>query len=300
VQPAGLGCYGGGVSDPSLIQRLLDPTAAPAPAQWLWPLLAAGSLGTLAGLAAMLRLLKTLGPPTGDLPRSATVPAIGFGLGALVLPELMAGMISDGDAAPLARGLLMLLGTLACIAGLMAVQLLGSNERKLPQWLQARPRSLLVAGALWLLLTPTLIACMLASVAAVQLLGGDITQQPQVQDLGGSNSAVWISGWYVTAAMAAPLREEFAFRLVLYGVLAGWLAQGQSWRDRGRLVALAMAGFLFVAAHGNWPAGFAPLALLAIVLTASFAHSRSIWPPVLIHALHNALVVTIQFFVPLQ
>ncbi|MBK9975893.1 MAG: hypothetical protein IPP14_14065 [Planctomycetes bacterium] len=75
------------MSDPSLIQRLLDPTAAPAPAQWLWPLLAAGSLGTLAGLAAMLRLLKTLGPPTGDLPRSATVPAIGFGLGRWFCPN---------------------------------------------------------------------------------------------------------------------------------------------------------------------------------------------------------------------
>lgn len=287
------------MSEPSLIQRLLDPTAAPAPADWLWPLLIAGSLGTLAGLVAMLRVLKTLGPPVGDLPRNATVPAIGFGLGALVAPELLAGMIADGEAAPLARGMLMLLGTLACLAGLMAVQVLGSNERQMPPWLRVKPRSLVVAGAVWLMVTPTLIACMLASVSAVQLLGGDVTQQPQVQDLGGFRSAVWISGWYVMAGMAAPLREEFAFRLVLYGVLAGWLARGEAWRDRGRLAALGLAGLLFVAAHGNWPAGFAPLALLAIVLTAAFAHSRSVWPPVLIHALHNALVVTIQFFVPL-
>jgi len=55
----------------------------------------------------------------------------------------------------------------------------------------------------------------------------------------------------------------------------------------------------FVAAHNvlEWTVGILPLTLLSLILTALYAHTRSIWPGVLYHALHNGFVVTMQFFV---
>lgn len=279
------------MAEASFIEQLLDPVAAPPPAEWLWPCLLVGALVSAAGVWLSARFLRGLGPPTGALPPPIGVLAIGLGLGALLLPGMLAPMVES----PLLQGAASLLVTVAAMMILALVQSGGPEESR-PTWLRLEPAAMLRAFGVWLVLVPTLVACILASVAAVRLAGGEVTQQPQLQAATEGSGAVWVAGWYVMAAVAAPLGEEFAFRLALYGALAGWLARGTSWRDPGRISAAAIAAGLFVAAHGDWVIGFAPLALLAWVLIAVFAHTRSLWPCVLVHALHNALVLTVQYW----
>jgi membrane protease YdiL (CAAX protease family) len=104
------------------------------------------------------------------------------------------------------------------------------------------------------------------------------------------------------AVVAAPLMEELVFRVALFGgtrKLLEPLAKAQGWRHPGAWIALTVSVTCFVLAHGvwGWTVGILPLTLLSIILTMIYAHTRSIWPGVLYHAMHNALVVTMQFFV---
>jgi membrane protease YdiL (CAAX protease family) len=280
------------MAEVSFIEQMLDPVAAPPPAEWLWPCLLLGALVSALGVVAIVKLLRGLGPPTGGLEPRIGLLAIGLGMGALVLPSLVAPVLN----APLLQGAASLLITVAAMMILALVQAGGPDESR-PSWLYIEPRAMLRAFAVWVVLVPSLLACILASVAAVRLAGGDVTPQPQLQAVADGSGPMWVAGWYVLAACAAPLTEEFAFRLALYGALAGWLARGPGWRDPGRVAAVAVAAGLFVAVHGDWVIGFAPLSLLAWALIAVFAHTRSLWPCVLVHALHNALVLTVQFFV---
>jgi len=282
-------CYARCMAGSTLIRQLLDPVTSPPPDAWLWPCIFAGALVTLGGVMLIARMLRAFGSPVGSLPPQIGLMAIGLGLGVMVLPPL----IVDPMQNPMLGGAVTLLVSVAAFVLLAITQSAGPEA---PQWLRVKPRDLARAFALWLVLLPTLVACVLASVAGVRLAGYEVAPQPQIEELTRGSGPLWVAGWFALAGVAVPLAEELIFRLALFGALAGWLARGKGWRDPGRLAALAASIALFVAAHGDWVIGIVPLCVLAWALTGLFAHSCSLWPCVLVHGLHNSLVVALQFW----
>lgn len=286
------------MADPSALRTLLDPTSAPPPDTWLWPLVLLGGAVCVLCLWLMRVPLRAMGEPRGELPSNMLFPGLGAAIVALVLPELVgvSGAVSDWpDQGPMVSGLVTVSISAMALAALAVLQTLVPPHRRL-QWLELKPASLLGAAQVYGLLLPALLGLMLAVVAGGRLAGLDVSPQPQVVQLTGRDSATWIAGVYLLAGAGAPLREELIFRLVGYGLIASLATNGR-WSHPARIVAVVVSIGLFVAAHGDWWVGVLPLALLAWALTALFAHSRSIWPPVLMHAAHNCLVLTLQFFV---
>ena len=119
---------------------------------------------------------------------------------------------------------------------------------------------------------------------------------------GGGNGPSGYPMLRLMAVVAAPLMEELVFRVTLFGGtrrLLDNLSQAQGWRHPAAWIAMAVSVAAFVLAHGvwGWTVGILPLTLLSVILTLLYAHTKSIWPGVLYHALHNAFVVTMQFYV---
>jgi membrane protease YdiL (CAAX protease family) len=242
--------------------------------------------------------LKAMGEPWGHLPPNVVWPGLAVALAALFLPELIGvpGMISQWpDHGPLLSGLLTIAISAAGIGVLAMLQTLRPPHERL-QWLEVKPANLARTLLVYAVMAPALMALLIAVVAGARLIGLEIEAQPQVQHLTGRNTPVWIAGVFALAGVGAPLREELIFRLVIYGSIAS-LATTARWTHPARVIALVVSISLFVAAHGTWLIGVLPLALLAWVLAALFAHSRSIWPPILLHAVHNTLVLVVQFYV---
>jgi membrane protease YdiL (CAAX protease family) len=88
------------------------------------------------------------------------------------------------------------------------------------------------------------------------------------------------------AIVLAPIGEEFLFRFFLYGVLK---------RYCGWFLALALNSLLFAAAHAHFPS-FAPLFALGCCLTIAYEWSGSILVSMTMHALFNAVMLTLLAF----
>jgi len=83
--------------------------------------------------------------------------------------------------------------------------------------------------------------------------------------------------FFVTAAIAAPLFEEFLFRGLLLGSLTRYLSMG--W-------AIALSGFMFALVHLN-VSEVLPLTILGMVLGFVYSRSRNLLAPILLHGLWN-------------
>jgi membrane protease YdiL (CAAX protease family) len=98
------------------------------------------------------------------------------------------------------------------------------------------------------------------------------------------NQGAWEWLWtFVQAAVLAPIIEEFVFRGVLFQVF--WQRTGRVW-----LSAFA-SGYLFAVIHPQFLGGILPITVLGTVLALVYAHTRSLLPCILIHALNNGLIV---------
>ncbi|MBX3459023.1 MAG: CPBP family intramembrane metalloprotease [Planctomycetes bacterium] len=274
--------------------NLLDPARHPPAHADAW-LLLAGLPVALIALLAVWRLWRRHGKPDGGLERKDVPLALALGFTVMLLPDILVA-VSGGahEPKPLLAGGVQVLTALGCIA-MLAINPLRNDQPRAPQpWVHLEPKTLLPALPSWLLCYPVIIAAMSASAAALVLAGQPVREQSLLELLRSDDSPHWVVGWYLVAAMGAPLREEFAFRVVLFGTARAFLPG-----TAGLWIAGSISVFLFVLAHEPWkyPVIILPLAGLAVVLTLAYTYSRSIWPPVLIHALHNALVVTLQFFV---
>ena len=86
--------------------------------------------------------------------------------------------------------------------------------------------------------------------------------------------------------IVAPATEEFLFRGYFYGVLRRYL---------GALPALILTSALFASIHLSLPS-FLPLFLLAGCLTLAYEATGSLWTPILMHALFNAIMLGAMFF----
>lgn len=91
-----------------------------------------------------------------------------------------------------------------------------------------------------------------------------------------------------TAVVVAPLSEELIFRGYLYGVFR---------RYGGRIPALLLSAALFAAIHAHLPA-LGGLFVLALALTIVYEFTASLWAPILMHALFNALTVATTLLWP--
>jgi membrane protease YdiL (CAAX protease family) len=99
---------------------------------------------------------------------------------------------------------------------------------------------------------------------------------------------VWMAMWMVLLAVVfAPVVEEVLFRGVLFQVL--WQRTGRVW-----LSALA-SGFLFAVIHPQFLGGIVSVTLLGVILAMVYAHTRSLLPCILIHALNNGMATLAQW-----
>ncbi|MCS7209597.1 MAG: CPBP family intramembrane metalloprotease [Fimbriimonadales bacterium] len=87
---------------------------------------------------------------------------------------------------------------------------------------------------------------------------------------------------FAQAAVLAPIVEEFVFRGALFKVL--WQRTGRPW------LSAFVSGYLFAVIHPQFLGGVLPLTLHGMILALVYAHTRSLLPCILIHAIHNGLL----------
>jgi membrane protease YdiL (CAAX protease family) len=87
---------------------------------------------------------------------------------------------------------------------------------------------------------------------------------------------------FVQAVVLAPIIEEFVFRGVLFQVF--WQRTGRVW------LSAFVSGYLFAVIHPQFLGGILPLTVLGAILALVYAHTRSLLPCIVIHALNNGLI----------
>jgi membrane protease YdiL (CAAX protease family) len=86
----------------------------------------------------------------------------------------------------------------------------------------------------------------------------------------------------------APLAEETIFRGFMFGTIR------QYW---GRWPALIISASVFALIHGHIPA-LPGLFILAIFLSLVYERTGSLWAPIMLHAIFNAVTVVGTIFFP--
>lgn len=114
-------------------------------------------------------------------------------------------------------------------------------------------------------------------------MGGD-GQQEVVQAFTTTEDPVLLILLCFTAVIVAPVSEEILFRGYLYPA---------SKRFIGRVPAVLFSALIFAAIHHNAMA-LLPLCFLALLLAIAYEVSGSIWAPIGIHFLFNAVTVGFQ------
>ncbi len=114
------------------------------------------------------------------------------------------------------------------------------------------------------------------------------TQAPELQqisqDVQSITDPLALAGACLSIIIITPICEEICFRGFIFNSLV---------RDWGMPAAATVSGLLFGAVHLSL-LHFIPLSILGIVLAVSYYKSRSIWTPITIHALFNAIgIVTL-------
>ena len=225
------------------------------------------------------------GSPTGDQPRTWGPGRVAGGIGALLLTTVFeVGVVSafDPDLDSLAARLVtqaLLAATLVGIAFAIAAGRGGGIAS--PRALGLRPpvRSAIgIAAATYL----GYIVIALVYSALVHPHQEDVTR-----DLGFGHGAFGTIAAGVLIVVAAPFSEEVFFRGFIFGGL------------RGRLsfpVAAVFSGVIFGLFHFTGPGSIAvvpQLAFLGFALAWLYEETGSIYPPMAVHAVNNALAFAI-------
>lgn len=260
-------------------------------------------LGVFGGAYGLYLLLRRFGVAGSGLSRSEAVLGFPLALACFVLPSVVIMALDQ----PMPLGDPLITGGVQAGFALTAIFVLANHpwrpgDEPRGEWISAPRSALKWVPLLWLLAFPLMQLASFSSAQLHYLLDAPIVQQDVLKLLRSRSDLLWIAAWYIMAVVAAPLMEEFVFRVVLFGGtrrLLTPLGSSGGWRHPGAIIALLFSVSAFVAAHNvwQWTVGILPLTLLSLILTALYAHTRSIWPGVLYHALHNAFVVTMQFFV---
>ncbi len=119
-----------------------------------------------------------------------------------------------------------------------------------------------------------------------RLLGDGLSKQEIIQLFNASQTLPQRIIIIIMAVALAPMAEEFMFRFFLYGVLKRYF---------GRLAGVILNASLFAAVHTHLPS-FGPLFVLGSCFTIAYEWSGSILVPMTMHALFNALTLTLLAF----
>ena len=117
-------------------------------------------------------------------------------------------------------------------------------------------------------------------------LGEGLSKQEIIQLFNASQTLPQRIIIIVMAVGLAPMAEEFMFRFFLYGVLKRYF---------GRVIGLIVNASLFAAVHTHLPS-FGPLFVLGSCFTIAYEWSGSILVSMTMHALFNALTLTLLAF----
>lgn len=91
----------------------------------------------------------------------------------------------------------------------------------------------------------------------------------------------------ISAAFVAPIWEEITFRGLLWGGLQKLMGSP--------LVSLILTSFLFAAIHAQGPALWAILGAISVVSGLAYRVTGSIVPSIVLHAIHNFLIVLVGY-----
>ena len=168
------------------------------------------------------------------------------------------------------------------IAALFAVWCLGVRTFYL-RWtdfgfVAVTKRQIVLAFGIWLLCLPLLAAVLYG----LHQLTGTTPIQEQTQHLppGALDDPFMgpLVGLFIV--LAAPLGEELIFR----GLIFGWLR-----RHFALWPAAAISAITFAAIHGI-PVVMPPVLILGLAFAWLYEKTGSIWPGIVVHAFHNAVV----------
>lgn len=143
--------------------------------------------------------------------------------------------------------------------------------------------------ALWVFLgaliaTPVVLVLSFGLPQALEpIFGKEIEEQAAVENIRESSDLAFKILLIVNACLVAPFVEELVFRGFFYGVLK---------RHTSAMFAAFVTAAIFAVAHQNILA-LLPLWGLALFLTLFYEASRCLWVPIGMHAIFNAVNVTL-------
>jgi len=143
-------------------------------------------------------------------------------------------------------------------------------------------RDMALGLALYLLFLPAIFGAGLLSPWLVERLGGVAEGQEVLLGIGSLEGDKLVFAVMI-AAIVMPFFEELLFRGFLQPLLV------QNFRETGGVVLTAA---LFAYIHPGW-VPFLPIFCLSLVLGALYLRTRSLRAVVLVHGLHNAVVLTL-------
>ncbi len=223
-----------------------------------------------------------------------SVDALAAALLTALFTLLVVAAIRSPDAAPdqaIPSAARMITGVVASTAILTMIVggILGGLSARQIRWREVfgldrqSPGAVVGYAVLLLALALPLISCSTVLSKLLLAAGGseDDSSQELVRFLGanGSHSARLVVA--VSAVVAAPILEESIFRGYLYGVVR---------RYAGVTTGILFNATLFAAIHTHLPS-FGGLFVLAVCLTLAYEWTGSIFVPITMHALFNALSV---------
>lgn len=169
--------------------------------------------------------------------------------------------------------LLLVMPAAFLIAGLVLRRRLRPDRRVRPQpvrWIVAAG----VGGGIALALAASGLGMLLDA------LGRPIVEQPLIDNIARSGTAMPLVALLVAGLILAPLGEELFYRGWVFPYLEAVSAP----------LAFGASTLLFAAIHFN-PAALPAYLLIGFGLTVLYRWSRSIWTPILAHATNNAVAI---------
>jgi uncharacterized protein len=182
----------------------------------------------------------------------------------------------------LAENLLFTLGIVVLITGLLKLR--GFDVNSLGGFTKTSFGRAALTGIALLLAAYPLIG--LADAITQRLLGSGSSKQTIVELFNSSRTLDRRIMIIIFAVAIAPAAEEFLFRFFFYGVLRRYV---------GRFFGLIVNSLLFAAVHAHLPS-FAPLFVLGSCFTIAYEWSGTILVSMTMHALFNAVSLTVLAF----
>jgi membrane protease YdiL (CAAX protease family) len=128
---------------------------------------------------------------------------------------------------------------------------------------------------------PFLAALLMVTLLIAPALPAEQTNPVGERATQAQDALSWLA-LFVQAALLAPIIEEFVFRGVLFQVF--WQRTGRVW------LSAFVSGYLFAVIHPQFLGGILPITVLGTILALVYAHTRSLLPCIVIHAINNGLI----------